>query len=225
MSNRPSSQTSELINDTHNFGVLIKTREVFLSSNLDCAYEEACIDHWAANRFIRNLQILNSISQTPILIHMITCGGVWEYGMAIYDAIKQSASDTIILAYAHARSMSSIILQAATWRVFMPNSYFLIHCGTWAPQNDNWTSAITEADWTKKQHERMLELYVEKCKDGHFWKREGLDQNGIKQWIQDQINRKQEVYMTAREAVDRGFADAVLGDEDFENIAALRNDV
>jgi ATP-dependent protease ClpP protease subunit len=70
----------------------------------------------------------------------------------------------------------------------------------------------------------MLDIYVSRCKDGQYWKREGMDEKAIREWIADQIDRKQEFYMTPRESVDRGFMDAVLGDEEFETIAILREE-
>jgi ATP-dependent protease ClpP protease subunit len=36
------------------------------------------------------------------------------------------------------------------------------------------------------------------------------------------MDKKQEYYMTPREAVERGFMDAVLGDEGYETIEMIR---
>lgn len=224
---RNISQRSEMVYDIQNFGILIDSREIFLYSDMSYDYDNAMLDYKAANNFIKNLQVLNSFGNETILVHMITNGGDWNYGMAIYDAIKNSCEDEslsniIILAYAHARSMSSIIPQAATWRVMMPNSDFLIHYGTFGIGETNYQSAWNEMAWANKQTENMLDIYVERCKDGDFWKRERMDEKAIRQWIIDELRKTPELYMTAREAVDRGFMDAVLGDEDFESISVLR---
>jgi ATP-dependent protease ClpP protease subunit len=221
---RNISQKSEMVYDLHHFGINIDTREIFLSSDLDYDYNEAMLDHRAANKFVRNLQILNSLSDGPILVHMITCGGDWNYGMAIYDAIKTSKSDIIILAYAHARSMSSIIPQAAKWRVMMPNADFLIHDGTLGFDDMNYQSVVSEVKWSEKGRERMLDVYVERCREGQFFLRENMDDKAIKEWLIDKINKKQEFYLTSREAVDYGFMDAVLGDDEFESISSLREE-
>jgi ATP-dependent protease ClpP protease subunit len=212
-----------MIYDVHEFGVLLDNREIFLNSHFNL--EEECIDHRCASTFIRNLRILNHLGDSPILIHSITCGGAWNYGIAIYDAILHSSSDTVVLSHAHARSMSSIIPQAANWRVIMPNADFLIHWGSLG-FNGNYSSAIAEADWCKKLSEIMLDIYVKRCKDGEFWKAEGITEVAdIKAYLEEQMNKKQEFYMTARQAVEFGFMDAVLGDPEFESVAALRNEV
>jgi len=224
---RNISQKSEMLYDLHHFGVILDTRELFLASNLDDNCDDAMIDHVTANNFIRNLQILNNMGSDTILVHMITNGGDWNYGMAIYDAIKNSCedselSDIIVVAYAHARSMSSIIPQAATYRVIMPNADFLIHWGT-EEVSGNFTSVQAEVKWSEKLAETMLNIYYQRCKDGDFWKRNALlTEKDIKKYIQENMDSKQEWYMTPRIAVDMGFMDAVLGDPQYETIKSLR---
>lgn len=226
---RNISQRSEMIYDCHEFGVIPDTREIFLNSRTDVTlYEEgAMIDHWAATHFIRNLRLLLSISQEPILVHMVTCGGDWNYGMAIYDAIKESCESEVgaeitVLAYGHSRSMSSVIPQAATQRVIMPNADFLIHWGSMGVEG-NLTSVLSEAEQAKKACETMLEIYLSRCKDGPYWKQKRMSQDAIRDYLRDIMDRKQEVYMTPREAVDKGFMDAVLGDDNYETIGMLKN--
>jgi ATP-dependent protease ClpP protease subunit len=210
---------------------MIDTREIFLSSSLEDDCETAMIDHWSANHFIRNLSILNSTGdrKQPILVHMCTCGGEWNYGIAIYDAIKASCddekcSDVIILAHAHARSMSSIIPQAAKWRVIMPNADFLIHWGELELASTH-TSVQAEAHWARRSCETMLDIYIDRCREASYWEREGYDTpETIREFLRDRMDKKQEYYMTARESVEMGFMDAVLGDEGFETIDQLRAD-
>ena len=220
---RNLSQKSEMLYDLHNFGVILDTREIFLCSSQEYDYESAMIDHIAANNFIRNLTTLNNIGEEPILIRMITCGGDWNYGMAIYDAIKASKSETIVLAYAHARSMSSIIPQAATYRVIMPNADFLMHWGEWGFEG-NHTSAMAEADWARAMEGVMMDCYLDRCLDVDFWQSKWKNNHRAhaEKYLRDLLDRKQEVYFTAREAVDMGFMDAVLGDEGYETVDVLR---
>lgn len=225
---RNISQKSEMVYDAHNFGVILDTREIFVSPPLDESVEEAMVDHVVCHQFIRNLQILNSMGTGTILVHMATCGGDWNYGMAIYDAIKAScddeqSSDIVILSYAHARSMSSVIPQAATWRVMMPNADYLVHYGQYGDEG-NYSNVIASMKWYEKANDIMMQVYLERIREGQFFKREGWDDKQIVQWLRDTIDKKQEFYMTARDAVDKGFADAVLGDEGFETITKLREE-
>jgi len=225
---RNISQKSELIYDAHEFGIMLDTREIFVGPSMTEEVDIAMIDHVVFHKFLRNLQILNSMGNETILVHMATCGGDWNYGMAMYDAIKNSCDDEelsniVILSYAYARSMSSVIPQAATYRVMMPNADYLVHYGEYS-DSCNFTNVIANMHWYEKANETMMEVYLKRIRDGQFFKREGWDDKQILQWLRETIDKKQEFYMTARDAVDKGFADAVLGDEEFETITKLRAD-
>ena len=225
---RNISQRSELIYDAHCFGLIIDTREIFVSPPLEMAMDDAMIDHIVFHQFLRNFQILNSMGTETILVHMGTCGGDWNYGMAMYDVIKASCDDdessnVVVLSHAHARSMSSVIPQAATWRVLMPNSDYLVHYGEYAVSG-NFTNALAETKWYEKTTDVMLQIYLSRIREGQFFRREGWDDKQILQWLRDTIDKKQEFYMTPRDAVDKGFADGVLGDEGFETIKQLREE-
>ncbi len=223
MKRRNLSQKSEMLYDLHNFGVMLDTREIWLCSDQGYDSEAAMIDHLAANTFTRNLRMLDNISDQPILIHSVTVGGCWNYGMAIYDAIKASRSHTVILSYAHARSMSSIIPQAADYRIIMPNADWLMHWGSWGFEGSH-TSAMAEAEVAKGLEEVMLDIYVKRCIGVEFWQERWKKnhESHCRKYLRDLMDRKQEVYFTAREAVEMGFVDAVLGDEGYETIQSLR---
>ena len=220
---RTISQRSEIIYDAHNFGVILDTREIFISPS-----ETTLMIDWdTAKQFLCNLHILNSINTNPILVHLISCGGSWDYAMAMYDAIQHSCQDPklsniTILSYAHARSMSSIIPQAAKYRVIMPTAYFMIHDGTYA-DNGNFKTVCSGIEFYKKVAQpRMLQIYVDKCVYGERFK--NWDKEKIKKYLTEQIAYNDDFYLTAREAVEYGLMDAVLGDEGFETMKSLRVD-
>ena len=225
---RTISQQSEMIYDCHNFGILVDSREIFLAPCLDEHYEEAMIDHTVAHNFMRNLKILNNINNKPILIHMITCGGCWNYGIAIYDDIKASCDDDglsniVILAHGHARSMSSIIPQAATLRVIMPHADFLMHHGT-MEMGGNYQSIVSDVEWAEKFiTPAMMDIYSRRCREAPMFK--GWTETKIKKHLLKMIEAKQEVYLSPRDTVKYGFMDAVLGDEGFETVSILRDDM
>jgi ATP-dependent protease ClpP protease subunit len=62
----------------------------------------------------------------------------------------------------------------------------------------------------------MLEIYADRCKDGLFFK--GYTINKIKTFIKGKMDQYEEWYLTAREAVQYGLMDAVLGDTGYETI-------
>ena len=220
---RDLAEESELLYDVQEFDINIDSREIWLASQPDEANEEAGVDYRMAHRFEKNLRFLThqqfSRKKEPILVHMHTAGGIWEDGMAIYDAIKACTETPItILVYGHAESMSSIILQAADYRVMMPNSIFMIHYG-YMTIDSSTTSAESRLENIKRLNELTLDIYYDRCKEGEFFKnkKEGF----IKKYLDRQIKDKEDWYLFAKDAVNYGLADAVLGDKGYENIKAL----
>jgi len=217
-----SKTTSELIHDVHNFGLNIESRELFLNSHVSDEAEEPGVDWRMATKLNKNIRILTTgpNSERPIVIHMHTVGGNWEDGLAIYDIIKACTETHItILAYAHARSMSSIILQAADTRIFMPNTVWLMHMGDMGFEGQA-QSFEAEAEWAKKDHDRMLDIYTESAYDSVAYR--GKSKKQIKNFIDRGLRLKQEWYMSAREAIKHGYGDAVFGDSGYEDMDAIK---
>ena len=143
----------------------------------------------------------------PIVIHMKTCGGLWEEGMAIYDAIKSCPSKVTILNYTHARSMSSIIFQAADKRVMMPNSHFMFHDGTYSI--DGTVKQVrSSVEFDKLNTMTMLNIYAQKMNEKGEFAGKGVVK--IKKWLRDQMDKKEDVFLNAEQTVDLGFADEVF---------------
>jgi len=218
----PKKTTSELIHDVHNFSLNVESREIFLNSHIADCEEEAGVDWRMATKFNKNIRLLTSGSrkEQPILVHMHTVGGNWEDGLAVYDIIKSCTSTHItIIAYAHARSMSSIIFQAADTRIFMPNAIWLMHMGDMGFDGQA-QSFEAEAEWAKKDHDRMLDIYTESAYGSNAYV--GKSRKQVKNFIDRGIRLKQEWYMSARDAIEHGYADAVFGDEGYEDIETIK---
>ena len=216
---RSISQRSELVYDLHEFGINPDTREIVLMS--PAANEEDGIDFACANTFIKNLLFLNSLNHQSILVHQCTCGGDWNYGMAIYDAIAASQAPVTLLAYAHARSMSSIIPQAAKKRVIMPNADFMVHFGTAAYEGDA-RSFLAEAKQNDRLDGQMLAIYTAKCYRGPFFRRNKYSKDRVREYLRQRMNEVREWYMPAAEAVDKGFMDGVFGTPGFRTLDEIR---
>ena len=122
--------------DTRNFVVFLGGIPILYDDATSVDHGEPGVEYQMSARFIKSLHILSRISpKRPILVMMQTCGGDWDHGMAIYDAVRLCTNSITILCYTPARSMSSIILQAADKRVFMPSSHFMFHQGTWGMES------------------------------------------------------------------------------------------
>jgi len=169
---------------------------------------EPGVEYSMANRFIRNMNLcMRANPGTPIVIHMKTCGGDWEEGMAIYDTIKSCPVPVTILSYTHARSMSSLIFQAANKRVMMPHSTFMYHDGTLGLEGTV-KQVNTAVEFGKIIDQQMMKIYIDSMKlNGKFKHR---SRKFILNYLRQQMDRKEDVYMTAKEAVELGFADSVF---------------
>lgn len=194
----------------HEYGIDYLANEIYLVGNpAYIGYEEGegGVEYSMASTFIKNLNILMRKSDHPILIHMKTCGGYWEEGMAIYDAIKTCPNQVTVLNYTHARSMSSLILSAADKRVMMPNSTFMFHEGTFAT-NGTTKVARTEFKELQRTSEVMLDIYVDILKSKGSMKNKS--KKFIREWLVAEMDKKEDVYMTAKESVSIGFADSIF---------------
>jgi len=190
-----------------------KTREMWIHGTeaygTELEGEEPGVEYTMSTKVIKNLHLFKHQSKTrTVIIHMQTCGGDWTEGMAIYDTIRAMPYPVTIISYTHARSMSSIILQAADRRVLMPNSYFLIHWGE-AGTGGYSPASYSQALWNKKIDEDMLNLYVEIAYE-YGAKFKGKSKKFVKETIENRMNKEGDVFFTPEEAVEWGFADEVF---------------
>jgi len=195
------------LEDVHGYGINRWDFEIFL----DDIAEEVGVEHQITSRFLKNMTILKNIDpKEPVLIHMKVGGGDWREGMAIYDIIRSCPNPTTILSYTKAESMSSIILQAADKRVLMPNSLFMFHTTSLSFPEITPEQLENEAVWEKKEAKKMFLIYAKRLKQSKKFRRLTLAK--IETALKEKIRGKIDVYLTAREAVAWGFADAVFHD-------------
>lgn len=212
------SEASEAVL-VHDYGLDLPAREIWLTPNDDYAVgvgdtlpSDPGVDYTMATRFLKNLHILMNADRKPILVHMKTFGGDWDQGIAIYDAIKTCPCPVTIINYTAARSMSSLIFSAASRRVMMPHSKFMFHMGGMAFDGTSKQFA-TEAEQAKEMDVQMLDIYVEVMGKSKQWAKKSDSER--RKWLREQMDRKEEVYLSPRDAIKHGFADEVFaGDWD-----------
>lgn len=208
--------------DAHEQGVILPSREIFLTGeDYTKVFDDAepGVEYLMSARLIKNLRLLELQGGGDILIHMKTCGGEWHEGMAIYQAIKMCKSFVTILVYTHARSMSSLILQAADHRVMLPYSSFMYHDGTWG-SSGTVKQGHTEYEQLKITDRQMMDIYLDKAEGAPAW--EGRTRKQIQKIMRGRMDRKEEVYLSPHETVEQGFADEVLEDYDLTRIRGGR---
>jgi len=191
------------IDKWHDSGIYIPTRHIFIgSAHSDSDLCEGGCDYLMAERAIKNLHVLESVNKEPITILMNNVGGDEYHGFAIYDAIKLCESHVTIKVMGHAMSMGSIILQAADERHMATTSRQMIHYGTWG-RTDH---AKTERKWSdegQKINKWMEKMYLEKI----MVKQPDFKMAKLQRMLDH------DTFLTAKQSVELGLADKVLGEE------------
>lgn len=196
------------IETLHEYGISPTTREIYLSGEPESADgpDEPGVDYLMASRFIRNFRLLESQGNGPIVIHMKTCGGYEEEGFAIYDTIRLSKCHVTIVSYTHARSMSSIILQAADTRLLMPNSCVLLHWGTMELSGTH-KQVLSNAEFAREREQRFLDVYIDAMVGAERFS--DISRLGVGAFLRREIADKDDIILTAESALKWGLADAI----------------
>lgn len=204
-------EEQHLVESIHSNWIDLKGRQMWIHGveTFEAEDEEPGVTYQMASKVIKNLNILYTLSPTkPVVIHMQTCGGDVVEGLAIYDAIKSMPYHKTIISYTHARSMSSYILQAADTRLLMPHSYFLFHDGEeYVGGTRKQVRSYLEFD-DKHWEPILTDIYVKAMKGSERFKE--LPEAKLKKILRRRMDKKEDVYMPPKEAIDWGFADAIF---------------
>lgn len=188
----------------HDYGLYMPMRTVYMGSEFITDDGESGVDAAMAEKFLKNLTVLESMSEDPITVVMNNPGGCWYNGMAIYDAIKCSTSDITLKVFGSAMSMGGVILQAAKERILSPNSKFMMHYG-YDGSPSNHTKIVQKwNEESKKINKHMEDIFLEKIRQKH-------PDFKLKK-LQDMLNF--DTILSAQEAVDLGLADRILGEDE-----------
>ena len=196
----------------HELQIDPRAREIYLTGEPGIEgqeLDEPGVEYRMATRFIKNLRTLQLESNEPILIHMKTCGGDESEGFAVYDAIRFCPCHVTILSYTHARSMSSIILQAADHRVLMPNSYFLIHWGTALLQGE-FQAVMSQAAFDRRREDRFLNVYLDQMEKSTIFSPAHRSREGLESFLRDEMGRQVDLILIPDEAIKWNLADEVF---------------
>lgn len=141
--------------------------------------------------------ILESINKyAEITIKIMSEGGNWFDGLAIYDRIKSSPCPTRTLGTGMVASTATIIFQAGKLREITENCMFLLHDGTEGFEGEA-KSFESHAEASKKSRQLMYEIYSKVSgKPTSFWQTVCL---------KDSILWKKEI-------LTYGLADKILGE-------------
>jgi ATP-dependent Clp protease protease subunit len=212
MKMQPRRNNDDLLDQIHNYDVDIKNRVIYLISqdhNSEDNWSENGIEFKMATRFKKNIDYLNSIGEKPIRVILCSIGGCWNFGMMLFDSIKESKAPVDIYSYAFACSMASIVMQAARKRYISKHCGFMIHEGDYT-DSGNMKKVKSGLDFYSKNSKIMFDIYAERCINGEFFK----DMNGCKEnvamYLEDEVKGREDFWLNAEDAVKYGFADEVI---------------
>lgn len=160
-------------------------------------------DELDAGDIVKDLSALNA---KQITVRIYSSGGSVFAGLAIYNALKAHPAKILVKIDSLAASIASVIAMSGT--VEMPeNAFMMIH--------NPWAGAIGEAEDLKKMADTLdkiktslMSVYNEKT---------GLGTEKISAMMDE------ETWLSARDAVELGFADRVSGAVDAKNFKQVFN--
>lgn len=178
------------------YGVDMHSRTIYLGNGRD----EGEINSISAQQCIKALAALNWVNKQPISMIISSPGGDIYFGNAIYDSIKASKAPVTGLVVGSAMSAAAMILQACSKRLMTPNSRMLLHHGTWQVDAHvkDFKSWAKEAERWRREDERV---YLTRMRE----KNPKATIEGVRELLE------RDAIFTAEEAVNLGFADAVVG--------------
>jgi ATP-dependent protease ClpP protease subunit len=202
-------QQEDSISDIHTSNIDVENRIIYLQEKEDSSSESSGVDFRMVQMFMKNINILQSISLDPITVYMQTVGGCWYSGMGIYDAIKLSKCKVNVIGYSQICSMGTIIMQAADKRILMPSCIFMCHYGS-SDHTGDFLSSQNFAQVDKQNCQIMVDIYAERChKTGKYFRDRADSLSRVKSYIKRKM-KDGDWYLNAVDAIDYGFADYVF---------------
>lgn len=220
MRRRTHSETHEAIESLHDYGIIIDSREIFISGEVDGEGE-------LGSRFIKNIRFLANINDSePIVIHHHSLGGDWATGVIIHDAIMLCPCPIILVCHGVIASMGTIITTAcfkhkAAVVVSMPNCEWMYHEGT-TEINEMLTQKQRRswAAWEDRLMKTMMTWYFQCCRGSDKFK--GKTDSYIEKYLKEKMEKKEDWWLTSEEALDHGFIDGIFGQPGYESIQAIK---
>jgi ATP-dependent Clp protease protease subunit len=183
-------KTDEL-DQWHDYGVYTPARLIDLSGGIDSD---------KATEFIKNIRLLDHVSDREIKILINSDGGEVRAGMDIVDAIKECQSKVITHVVGVAESMAAIIVQAGDERLISPSASIMIHVGDegYDPTHPkNLEAWVKETKRLGKLADNLLYQQIKKKKPRF-----------AKKAFEDLITF--DTIYTAKEAIDMGLVDKIV---------------
>jgi ATP-dependent Clp protease, protease subunit len=154
---------------------------------------------WNTSAAIRSqLQTLLETNVDHIVVNIHSLGGYVDDALAIHDALVMHPASVTTRVTGFTASAATIIAQAGNAREISDNAMYLVH-EAWGLSIGTETLLLQELEHLRAVNNNMAKLYAKRAGRGPEEYRAIMAENeGVGKWI------------TATEAVDKGFADTVI---------------
>lgn len=204
-----TESTNNRLNEIHEHNIDVDSNTVYLHGYIgNDSDDDPGTDFRMANKFMKNLHTLAGKCD-QITIHQHNIGGSWDAGIMIYDCISNCKTYVEMICHGSIMSMGTIVLQAADCRVSMPNCDFMFHYGYSGEGSLNHLELQSYAEYDKKLRNKILEIYLSRCKNSEAFK--DKNNNQIKTFLRNKLTSKGDWYLSAEEAKYYGFIDKIVG--------------
>lgn len=169
---------------------------------IDCMDD---IDEEKAKEVIKNIRLLDFVSDDDITILLATEGGDVSWGLEIVDAIKECNSKVTIHIVGPCFSMGAIIAQAADYRKISKNATMMIHTGKDSYPEDH---PLNNERWIKENKR------IGSIADDILFKKIKKKKPRFKKEAFNKLLVFDTIY-TAIEVIDMGLADIIVEHKGF----------
>jgi ATP-dependent protease ClpP protease subunit len=135
-------------------------------------------------------------------------GGDMSLGLGIYDAIKSSVSQTIMITCGMTASMGTVIAQAPDIRLIYPSTVFLIHEGYISFEETETKTAVSTIKSAKWYLQKLYDIYYSSCKSGKYF--QSKTEKQVKSFLRKTLEKRSDWYLEADEVIKYGLADHIL---------------
>jgi len=90
-------------------------------------YVHTDIDNASFAKFSRRLSRIETETEEPIYIEIMSDGGNAYSALAYFDRIKESPNEIVTIAYGLVASAATIIFAAGDRRIMMPSAHLMVH--------------------------------------------------------------------------------------------------
>ncbi|NTG48978.1 Clp protease ClpP [Agrobacterium rhizogenes] len=175
-------------------------RAVATGDNVISMFDVIGQDYWSGGGITAKSVTaqLRAIGDRPVEVQINSPGGDMFEGIAIYNVLREHSQEVTVKIMAMAASAASIIAMAGDRVEIGAASFLMIH-NCWVLAIGNQFDLRETADYLAPFDQAMADLYAQ---------RSGQSAETVTKWMN--ANGGDGTYMSGSQAIERGFADALL---------------